>query len=166
MIVFGIDPGSIYTGFGIITKQGKAWARLDSGRIYAGRGSFSERLGVIWQHLSQLLKTYQPHHVAIEEVFLAKNAQSALKLGQARGVCMLAAKMHEAKLFEYSTREVKKSITGYGQAEKKQIQYMVGKILNLQVVPSEDEADALALALTHGTVMENNMKFKIKERVC
>ena len=129
MIICGIDPGSIYTGFGFIQKQGKVFIRVDSGRIYAGKGDFADRLNVIWQHLKQLLILHQPTHVVIEEVFMARNAQSALKLGQARGVCLLAAKQSGAQLSAYATRLVKKALTGYGQAEKGQMQFMVAKIL-------------------------------------
>lgn len=164
MIVFGIDPGSIYTGFGVIKQQGKNCIRLDSGRIYTGKEVFSERLVNIWQHLNALLITHAPDHVVIEEIFVAKNAQSALKLGQARGVCLLAAKISGAQIHAYNTRLVKKSITGYGQAEKGQMQFMIEKILNLNTKPSEDEADALALALTHIAVGKSE-KVKIKETV-
>ena len=94
---------------------------------------------------------------------MARNAQSALKLGQARGVCLLAAKQSGAQLSAYATRLVKKALTGYGQAEKGQMQFMVAKILGLASIPSEDEADALALALTHGIVNQRSKKETIKE---
>ena len=148
MLFFGIDPGSVYTGFGVVECCGSAIRFVDGGRISVGRDAFSERLLRIYTALTQLMRTHIPNFVSLEEVFVAKNPGSALKLGQARGVCLLAASQSGAKVCEFSTRFVKKAITGSGRADKAQMQYMVSKLLRLQHRPSEDEADALALAFT------------------
>ena len=149
-IVFGIDPGSVYTGFGVIKRHGQMFAHVDSGRICAGRAGvdFSGRLSNIYDDLSALLRQYRPDYIAIERVFSQVNVASALKLGQARGVALLACEQYRSGLVsEYSPRAVKKSVTGYGGAEKTQVQFMVKQLLKLDCVLSEDAADALALAI-------------------
>ena len=150
-IIFGIDPGSVYTGFGVIKKIGARFEHVDSGRIVAGKsgvGSFSKRLASIYVDLGALLTQHNPHMIAIEKVFSHVNVATALKLGQARGVALLACEQYaEGAVFEYSPKAVKKAVTGYGAAKKQQMQYMVQKLLNIECVISEDAADALALAI-------------------
>ena len=116
-IVFGVDPGSVYTGFGVVCLQGRAVKHVDSGRICAGRSGvdFPARLVKIYQDLTGLLVQHQPDCIAIESVFSQVNVASALKLGQARGVALLACAQHcRGSISEYSPRAVKKSVTGYG----------------------------------------------------
>ena len=150
-IIFGIDPGSIYTGFGVIKKSGARLTHVDSGRIHAGRSgsdAFSKRLALIHKDLSGLLSQYRPDAIAVEKVFSHINVGSALKLGQARGVVLLACEQHvPGELHEFSPKAVKKAVTGFGAAKKQQMQYMVQRLLNIECELSEDAADALALAI-------------------
>lgn len=149
MVILGVDPGSVYTGFSIIRPVGRQWKSVDSGRICAGRGDFSGRLVTIYHGLCVLVKQNKPQALALESVFVAKNVQSSLKLGQARGIALLVAGLFNLPVYEYSPRQVKKSIAGSGSAQKDQIQFMVKRLLQLESMPSEDEADASAIALTH-----------------
>lgn len=150
-IFFGIDPGSVYTGFGVVRKQGAKLVHVDSGRIVAGRSGvddFGVRLVQIHGDLRDLLAQHRPHFVALEKIFSHVNVASALKLGQARGVALLAcAQYSPGSVHEYTPRAVKKGMTGYGAATKDQMQYMVQKLLGLDCALSEDAADALALAM-------------------
>lgn len=154
MIVFGIDPGSVYTGFGVIKANPKGdMQHVDSGRICCGRRSFPERLSLIYDQLSNLLSQYKPEYVVVEQLFVHKNPMSALKLGHARGVAVLAGSQSGAQLVEYTPRHVKKALTGYGGANKDQVGYMAKMMLALPVVPVSDAADALALAMTHAQIL-------------
>lgn len=158
-IVLGIDPGSRITGFGIIriNKQGKPFY-LTSGCIRLGSGPFPHRLHLLYDALAKLYAEYPINEVAVEEVFVAKNAQSALKLGQARGVILLAAAKRGCEIFEYTPRRIKQTIVGFGGAEKGQIQAMVQHHLGLNGLPQVDAADALAVALCH----HQHARFPIK----
>ena len=149
MIVLGIDPGSVYTGFALIKRESKGCQYVDSGRIRLGTGDFAQRLALLYAQLKSLVSTYKPSVLALESVFVSKNVQSALKLGQARAIPLLLAGEFAMAVCEYSPRQVKKNITGSGSAEKAQVQFMVRRLLALTANPSEDEADALAIALTH-----------------
>ena len=156
-IIIGIDPGSIYTGYGLIEvdyRSNKA-KHIDSGRIACGRGAFQKRLQILHKELSLIMQNYQPDMVAIEDVFVQKNPMSALKLGHARGVVILACMREESKIYEYSPRQIKKTVTGYGAAEKKQVQFMIRAMLGLTYYPVVDAADALAVALTHMAYANN-----------
>lgn len=150
-IIFGIDPGSVYTGFGVIRKVGSRLEHVDSGRIHAGKSGvdeFSKRLFKIYRDLTDLLEEHSPQFVAIEKVFSHINVSSALKLGQARGVSLLACEQFvSGSIYEFSPKAVKQAVTGYGAAKKQQMQYMVKKLLNINCELSEDAADALALAI-------------------
>ena len=150
-IFFGIDPGSVYTGFGVVKKQGAKLVHVDSGRIVAGRSGvddFGQRLLRIHTDLRALLTEHSPHFIALEKIFSHVHVSSALKLGQARGVALLAcAQYSPVCVQEYTPRAVKKGMTGYGAATKEQMQYMVQKLLGLDCALSEDAADALALAM-------------------
>ncbi len=147
--ILGIDPGSRVTGFGVISVAGGRVSYVSSGVIRIPPTAFPERLGVISRGISEVIETYQPQVVAVEEVFLAKNPSSALKLGQARGAAITAAVLAELPVEEYATRLVKQAIAGTGAADKAQIQYMVSRLLKLTAEPSEDAADALAIAMCH-----------------
>jgi len=147
--ILGIDPGSRKTGFGIIEIIKHQPHYVASGVIKLDTGDLAERLERIFLDLQTIIKQYQPTVVAIEQVFMAKNANSALKLGQARGAALTAVATHQLPVAEYAARKIKQAITGYGQAEKVQIQTMVMSLLKLNKKPQVDAADALAAALCH-----------------
>lgn len=148
--VLGIDPGSQITGYGVVQKEGTSLKHVENGSLRARRSdTFSERLREIYESLMGAIAQFQPDAVAIEEVFYAKNIASMLKLGESRGVALLAASQSRIPIFEYSAREVKQSVTGYGQASKEQVQEMVRRLLNLPEVAAEDASDGLAVAICH-----------------
>lgn len=151
MRVFGIDPGSERTGYGCVDTDGHRHRLVLCGALQApARATFPERLRLIHDGLTELLRDCRPDLVAIENLFHAVNARSALKLGHARGVAMLAAVQSGAPVFEYTPAEIKRAVVGYGRAEKTQVQDMVRLLLGLQEPPSpHDAADALAVALCH-----------------
>lgn len=148
-ILLGIDPGSRITGYGVIEEVGAHCRYVASGCIRLQEGSLPGRLARIFQGINTIIETYQPQSVGIEQVFMARNADSALKLGQARGAAIVAAVNHGLDVSEYSARQVKQAVVGKGGAEKTQVQQMVMAILNLEQVPQADAADALAVALCH-----------------
>jgi len=148
MIIIGVDPGSRITGYGIIEVIDNKPFYLSSGCIQLS-GDFAVRLSQLYEALLQVVKEYSPTVCAIESVFVHKNPNSALKLGQARGVILLALNQFVSIPFEYEPRLVKKTIVGTGSAIKSQVQFMVQKKLNLSGTPKEDAADALAVALCH-----------------
>ena len=150
MIILGIDPGSRITGYGLISKEGNRLIHIDNGAIFTQSAQdFPQRLQQIFAGLSTVIEQYQPEAVAIENVFLAKNAQSALKLGQARGAAIVAAVCVGLSVFEYSALQVKQAVVGSGRAEKQQVQHMIKVLLNLPEVAQEDASDALAVAVCH-----------------
>ena len=149
-ILLGIDPGSRITGYGVIEEIGSRCEYIASGCIrMPSELSFPERLAQIYQGISTIIETYSPQTVGIEQVFMARNADSALKLGQARGAAIVAVVNHGLALSEYSARQVKQAVVGKGSAEKSQVQHMVQSILKLDNKPQADAADALAIALCH-----------------
>lgn len=147
--IIGIDPGSRITGYGVIEVRGRELAYVTSGCIRAGTGPMPERLGEIYSGVSTLIETNHVQELAIEEVFLARNPSSALKLGQARGVAIAAAHASGLPVHEYAARSVKQAVVGTGGAGKAQVQHMVRVLLNLEGAPAEDAADALAIAICH-----------------
>ncbi len=148
-IILGIDPGSRTTGYGLIeTYQGKT-RYIASGCIRLEGEALAPRLHLIFKGVTQLIQQFQPDEFAIEEVFLAKNASSALKLGQARGAAIVAACDANLPVYEYSARKVKQSVVGKGAASKSQVQQMIIHLLGLSACPQADAADALAIALCH-----------------
>lgn len=149
MLILGIDPGSITLGYGIVDLQRTTATYVASGCIKVGKLEWPQRLRQIYSDLTQIILQYKPEQVAIEKVFVHKNVASALKLGQARGAAIVAAAAQELLIAEYSAREVKLAVVGYGNAEKSQVQQMVKAILNLNDIPQADAADALAVALCH-----------------
>lgn len=148
--ILGIDPGSRRTGFGIIEMQGSRALWISSGCIRTAEGSLDSRLKTICQGLAELLEEHRPDEVAIEQVFMHRNADSALKLGQARGAAISTVALRSLPLSEYSPKEIKKAVVGKGNAGKVQVQHMVQHLLGLNKLPQEDAADALAVALCHG----------------
>lgn len=151
MKIFGIDPGTDRTGYGCVETDGSQHRVLASGVISTpGLAAFPEKLLRIHQRLAALIADLRPDCVAIEGLFYASNARSALKLGHARGVAMLAAVEAGLPVVEYTPAEVKQAVVGYGRAEKHQVQQMVKLILGLAEIPSpHDAADALAIAICH-----------------
>jgi crossover junction endodeoxyribonuclease RuvC len=150
MRILGIDPGSRITGYGILEKEGNRLIHIDNGAIYTRSDEqLAARLKTIHDALGRIIRTYSPDAVAVEQIFLAKNALSALKLGHARGAALLAGVNASLPVFEYSALQVKNAVVGYGKAEKTQVQRMVKVLLNLPEVAQEDAADALAVAICH-----------------
>jgi crossover junction endodeoxyribonuclease RuvC len=145
----GVDPGSRKTGVGIIEVDGDRVIPVYYDAINAGNGEFTQRLGIIFSELKQLIGEYRPHQAAIETVFVAHNAASAIKLGQARGAAVCAAISCEVPVSEYSPRSIKQAIVGRGGADKTQVQHMVGLLLGIKGRIQNDAADALAVALCH-----------------
>ncbi|EKT57505.1 crossover junction endodeoxyribonuclease RuvC [Providencia sneebia] len=148
-IILGIDPGSRVTGYGVIRQQGRQLIYMGSGCIRTQVDDLPTRLQRIYAGVSEIITQYQPDVLAIEQVFMAKNADSALKLGQARGVAIVAGVNQSLPVFEYAARQVKQTVVGTGAAEKSQVQHMVKSILKLSANPQSDAADALAIAITH-----------------
>ena len=151
MRVFGIDPGSVRTGYGCVETDGSRHRIVMCGAVgAAASASFSEKLFEIHRRLVELLAESGADSVAIEDIFYATNVRSALKLGHARGVAMLAAAQAGLPVVEYTPAEIKRAVVGYGRAEKQQVQHMVKLLLGLAAVPSpHDAADALAVAICH-----------------
>ena len=151
--VLGIDPGSRITGYGFVDcVEGQRSAPpiyVASGCVRPKAKAFPERLAEIYRGVSQLIVLYEPQMLSIEEVFMARNPQSALKLGQARGVAIAAAVAHDLPVAEYAARRVKQVVVGTGGASKTQVQHMVRVLLKLPAAPPEDAADALAIAICH-----------------
>jgi crossover junction endodeoxyribonuclease RuvC len=149
--IFGIDPGSVRTGFGCVESDGSRHRLVRCGAIAApARLAFPERLHLIHRELAEMLADCRPDAVAVESVFHAVNARSALQLGHARGVALLAACQAGLAVTEYPPAEVKRAVVGYGRAEKHQVQQMIKLLLGLERAPSpHDVADALAVAICH-----------------
>lgn len=155
MRVFGIDCGTEITGYGCVECDDAAKLQrlisLGAGGIRLPKKEpLAQRLALLYAELTTLIAAHQPDVVAIEEVFYSVNAKSALKLGQVRGVALLAAAMANVPLAEYAPLKIKSTVTGYGLAEKQQVQFMVARLLDLPVLPEPaDAADALAIAICH-----------------
>ena len=147
--ILGIDPGSRITGYGVIDSDGIRSAYVTSGCIRLAGEDFPARLGRIFEALSELIERRRPAEVAVEQVFVSRNAAAALKLGQARGAAICAAVTRGLPVHEYTPRMVKQSVVGAGGADKGQIQHMVRLLLDLPEAPAADAADALAVALSH-----------------
>jgi crossover junction endodeoxyribonuclease RuvC len=150
MIVLGIDPGSIRTGWGVVRREGPSLRFIAAGTIDAGRDTaLPERLCEIHQELARVIVLHCPQEMAVEDVFHSRFAASALKLGHARGVALLAGAQASLPISAYAPALVKRSIAGNGQAEKAQVARLVGALLGLRELPDLDATDALAIAITH-----------------
>lgn len=147
--ILGIDPGSRFLGYGVIHKQGNSLSYVDAGRLVLGDGPLVQRLVAIDAFLTDYLQKYPVQSVSIEGIFHQKNAESALKLGHARGVAILACARLGLEIFEYAPTLVKKSVASYGRADKAQLAAMVRMILGVKHKWSQDASDALALAICH-----------------
>jgi crossover junction endodeoxyribonuclease RuvC len=147
--VLGIDPGSQCTGFGVVDATGPRLAYVASGVIRTSQGDFAARLCEIFRCVQTVVAQYRPQEIAIERVFVNRNPDSALKLGQARGAAICGTAGANAELFEYATREIKLAVVGSGSAEKSQVQLMMKSLLKLEGPLASDAADALAAAVCH-----------------
>jgi len=152
-IVMGIDPGLANTGFGVVQIAGSRTAALDGGVVETPAGQQLERrLERIHASIGELLDWHEPEALALEDLYFGKNVRSAMAVGQARGVVMLAAAQREVPCFDYTPQAVKMSVCGSGGADKQQVKHMVGTLLGLQAEPSDDHAaDALAVAICHAS---------------
>ncbi|UJF24477.1 crossover junction endodeoxyribonuclease RuvC [Suttonella sp. R2A3] len=147
--ILGIDPGSQITGYGIVDLCGNTVRYIDSGCVRLAKEEMPVRLMMIHQAIGELVAQYQPQEFAIESIFVHKNPNSALKLGQARGVAICAAVLAELPVSEYAAKSIKQAVVGQGGADKLQVQHMVKILLNCSGAIQSDAADALAVALTH-----------------
>ncbi|MFB3077795.1 MAG: crossover junction endodeoxyribonuclease RuvC [Lysobacterales bacterium] len=157
-LILGIDPGSQKTGFGIISHQGSRSEYVTSGIIRLPRIELPERLKIIFDSVSEIVEQYCPQELAIEEVFMARDAKAAIKLGQARGAAIVACVNKSLPVYEYSAKSIKKAVVGTGNADKQQVQHMVKALLQLPAAPKEDAADALAAALCHAHTQQSMIK--------
>lgn len=147
--ILGIDPGSRLTGFGVIEVHRQQTIYITSGCIRIQSKFFPLRLQEIYIGISEIIEKTQPTILAIEQVFMSRNAASALKLGQARGAAIVACVQHGLSVYEYAPTQIKQAIVGKGHADKIQVQHMVKVLLSLSNIPQVDAADALAVALCH-----------------
>lgn len=147
--ILGIDPGSRVTGYGVIELKGQSVRYIASGCIRMQSEDMPARLKQIFDGVSEIIALYQPEQMAIEQVFMHKNADSALKLGQARGAAICAAMNQQLPVSEYAARQIKQALVGKGSAEKQQVQHMVKILLGIQGELQMDASDALAISLCH-----------------
>lgn len=156
-IILGIDPGSNITGYGLVCAEKGRLEYVASGCIRVTEKDNAQRLQQVFSGIREVLELYCPIEAAIEQVFFHQNPNTALKLGHARGVAMVAASLNGLSVSEYSVRQIKQAVVGYGAASKDQVQSMVCRLLNLKEHPQEDAADALAVAICHAHSI-NNMR--------
>ena len=158
--IVGIDPGSRITGYGIIDFRDNRSVHVASGGIRVRGDSLAGRLHHIFQALGEVVEAHLPDQMAVEQVFMHRNADSALKLGQARGAAMLVGTTHDLTVYEYSPNQIKQAITGRGHADKTQVQHMIKVLLCLGESPAADAADALAVAICHGHIHETTSRMQ------
>ena len=158
MIILGIDPGSRITGFGLINNQTDRIEYIFSGAVKVVGKGLPQKLGHIYTAIEEIIRQYHPEQMSIENVFMSRNADSALKLGQARGAAICAGYQSGLEIAEYAPREIKKSIVGSGAATKDQVQHMVKHLLGLRQELQEDEADGLAIAICHAQFYATQQK--------
>lgn len=148
--ILGIDPGSRVTGYGVVEASCGRVGFVACGVVRTTSSfSFAHRLNEIFDGINEVIQMHDPSVAAVEEVFMASNANSALKLGQARGAAVVAAMQNGLAVHDYSAKKVKRAVVGYGQAEKAQVQHMIRMLLGLSALPTADAADALAVAICH-----------------
>lgn len=164
MVILGIDPGLAIVGYGVINTLKGNSSVIDYGVINTPKeDSVPTRLEKIYKGMLGLIEKYNPDCIAIEELFFNTNTTTGINVAQARGVVLLACKQKGLKMFEYTPLQIKQALTGYGKAEKKQIQFMVARLLNLKAVPKPDDAaDGLAVALTHAQTARLGGLFSIR----
>ncbi|MET3616416.1 crossover junction endodeoxyribonuclease RuvC [Peptoniphilus olsenii] len=163
MIIMGIDPGIAIVGYGILEFKGNSYKVMDYGAITTKAGvPIPDRLNQIYNEMNILIKKYKPEDIAFEELFFNKNVKTAITVAQARGVEVLCAEKNRAGIYEYTPLQVKQALVGYGRASKSQVQDMVRLILNLDKIPKPDDvADALAVAITHGSSIKFKESFRM-----
>jgi len=151
MKILGIDPGTAIMGYGVVIAEGNRFTLLEYACFYTKAGvPLAQRLHHLHQNLEQLIKKHRPDHLVVEELFFNKNTTTALAVGQARGIVLLAGAQAGIPVFEYTPLQVKQAVVGYGRADKHQVQQMVKTILGLTEIPRPDDAaDALAIAICH-----------------
>ncbi|WP_026475745.1 crossover junction endodeoxyribonuclease RuvC [Alkaliphilus transvaalensis] len=164
MIILGIDPGIAIMGYGIINYEGNRFKPIHYGAIKTpSTMSTDMRLKEIYEGLIEIITTYRPDAIAIEELFFNTNAKTAIQVGQARGVAVLSAALQNIPVFEYTPLQVKQGVVGYGRAEKNQVQQMIKALLNLEKVPKPDDvADALGVAICHAHSGNFKELFRVK----
>lgn len=164
MIILGIDPGIAIVGYSIIECVGNKSRAIDYGAINTdSKMEFPDRIKYIYDELIKLIEKYKPDEMAIEELFFNKNVKTAIMVGQARGVQVLAAKNCGLEIYEYTPLQIKQAVVGYGRADKNQVQEMVKLLLNLKEKPKPDDvADALAVSICHGSSLKFKEEFKMK----
>lgn len=160
--ILGIDPGSRYTGYGLIEKAGRDLRMVEGGYISLGDKPLPQRLGKIFTELTSLIREFDPDVMCVEQVFVSNNAKSALTLGQARGAAVCAGVNSHLPVFEYSAKQIKQAVVGKGAAKKEQVQFMVRLLLRLQETPQADMADALACAICHLHTQQVESQFNSK----
>ena len=149
MRLLGVDPGLRFTGWGVVDVDGNRLRHVANGVVKSGKGELAQRLVRLHQGLDEVVSTHRPDSAAVEETFVNKDGQSTLKLGQARGIALLVPALAGIPVAEYAANSVKKSVVGYGHADKDQIGHMIGVLLPGALVESADAADALAVAICH-----------------
>lgn len=164
MIILGIDPGIAIVGYGLIECIGNNFKPIDYGVIRTdAKIAFPERLKIVYDEMEKIIDIYTPQDLAVEELFFNKNVKTAIKVGQARGVEILAAVNKGLDIYEYTPLQIKQGVVGYGRASKRQVQDMVKILLNLKKIPKPDDAaDALAVAICHGQSLRFKEMFKMK----
>jgi len=164
MIILGIDPGLAIMGWGVIETNGHKLRLIDYGTVLTEAGTpMPLRLRTIQTGVRNLIAQYAPNEIAFEELFFARNVTTALQVGAARGAAIIAAVNHTEELYEYTPMQIKQAVTGYGKADKKQIQQMVKMLLNMEDIPKPDDAaDGLAVAITHAHTSHSKQLFKMK----
>jgi len=152
LIILGIDPGLATTGYGVVKKEGNSFKLIDYDTITTSSDRTDvDRLSQLYEELLSLIDKYNPEHIAVEELFFNKNVKTAIRVGQARGVILLAGAQQSINVAEYTPLQVKQAVVGYGRASKQQVQQMVKALLNLEKIPKPDDAaDALAISICHG----------------
>ena len=151
MIILGIDPGYAIIGYGVVDYRASSFRTLDYGAITTPANvPVEDRLAMIYRSMCELIDRYSPEDMAVEQLFFNTNQTTAIKVAEARGVILLAARQKNVRIFEYTPLQVKQAVVGYGKAEKKQVQQMVTTLLSLKQIPKPDDtADALAIAVCH-----------------
>ena len=164
LIILGIDPGLATMGWGVIESDGSRHRLIQYGTLGTPAGQpVPVRLRAIYSGVQQLISTYRPDDIVFEELFFARNVTTALNVGAARGVALLAAAQYTENLYEYTPMQIKQAVVGFGKAEKRQVQMMVKKLLGLSKVPRPDDAaDGLAAAITHAHSARQRQLFKIQ----
>ncbi len=164
MVILGVDPGIAIVGYGVVEYIGNKYNVIDFGAIVTPSDQlFPDRLKDVYNQLTDIIIRYKPDDLAIEELFFNKNVKTAIKVGHARGVEILAAVNHDLEIYEYTPLQVKQAVVGYGRAEKRQVQEMVKILLNLDKIPKPDDvADALAVAICHGSSLKFKESFKMR----